>query len=51
MPLRQPLHRRLRRGVGRHAALLLCQLIEPKLMIEPPPAARIIGATAWMAKN
>ena len=30
---------------------LVCQDIEPKLMIDPPPAARIIGATAWMAKN
>ena len=30
---------------------MLCQLTDPKSMIEPPPAARIIGATAWMAKN
>jgi hypothetical protein len=25
--------------------------VEPKLMIEPPPAAAISGATAWAAKN
>ena len=27
------------------------QEIEPKLTIEPPPAAIMPGATAWMAKN
>ena len=26
-------------------------LIEPRLMIEPPPAARIMGATACAAKK
>ena len=31
--------------------VLECQLMEPKLTMEPPPAAFIIGATAWMAKN
>jgi hypothetical protein len=29
----------------------IIQLTEPKLMIEPPPAAFIIGCTAWAAKN
>ena len=27
------------------------QEIEPKLTIEPPPAAIMPGATAWMAKK
>src|SRR3954447_8116309 len=29
----------------------MCALIEPRLMIDPPPASRIISATAWAAKK
>jgi hypothetical protein len=29
----------------------MCALIEPRQMIDPPPASRIIGATAWAAKK
>src|SRR5215216_3218870 len=29
----------------------MCALIDPRLMIEPPPASRIISATAWAAKK
>ena len=29
----------------------MCALIEPRFTTEPRPAARIIGATAWVAKK